>query len=127
MPESDIDLAVIELGTNDIKKTNLRTFRETYDRVLNRIQGSPQAKIICVGTWGFDGSTGSDPYDAAIESSCKAHGGVYVDLSRLFEDKTNIGPEGRDTWAGPADDFHPNDQGHGLIADALLDHLRAKR
>jgi acyl-CoA thioesterase-1 len=136
VPRKGIDLAVIELGTNDINSTELPEFKATYDKVLTDIQaGSPQVKIVCAGTWGFSGSNGSDPYDSVIEQTCKAHQGVYIDMTDLFEEtdendkevRPNVGPANRATWAGPSDDFHPNDVGHGKIASAIIERLRITR
>lgn len=119
---ADVDLAIVELGTNDVgEQTQLSDFDTQYGALLERIRSSsPEAAIICLGTW-----TGwGDDYDTLIERACVGHGGRYVALGGLFRDTTNRGPEGRETFLGAGDDFHPNDAGHRAIADAILAVLK---
>lgn len=125
IPESGVDLAIIELGTNDAGRTEIEVFKQQYTALLSKIQaGSPDAHIICAGAWGYSGSLGTDPYDREIESICRERGGRYVDLTNAFMEKGNYGPEGVPTWTGLSDNFHPNDQGHRKIADLLLERIR---
>jgi lysophospholipase L1-like esterase len=119
---SDVDLAIVELGTNDVgEHTPLHDFDAQYGALLDRIRvSSPEAAIVCLGTWtGWGGD-----YDQAIESACVGHSGRYVPLGGLFRDTANRGPEGRATFLGVGDDFHPNDLGHRAIADAILAVLK---
>ncbi len=119
---SDVDLAIVELGTNDVgEQTPLHDFDAQYGALLDRIRASsPEAAIVCLGTWtGWGGD-----YDRAIESACVGHSGRYVPLGSLFRDTANRGPEGRATFIGAGDDFHPNDLGHRAIADAILAVLK---
>lgn len=119
-PEEPMDLAVIELGTNDAGRTDLAMFESTYRGLLDELRAkAPEVKIICAGAWGLTGSKGTDPYDKVIDQVCREYQGVYVDLSELYAEPGNIGPEGRPTWVGPADAFHPNDAGHVKIAEIL--------
>lgn len=118
---SDVDLAIVELGTNDVgEQTPLSDFDAQYGALLDRIRASsPGAAIVCLGTWtGWGGD-----YDDLIERACDGHGGRYVALGDLFRDTANRGPEGRETFLGAGDDFHPNDAGHRAIADAILSVL----
>lgn len=125
IPGSGVDLAIIELGTNDAGRTEIGLFKQQYAALLSKIQaGSPDAHIICVGAWGFSGSLGTDPYDKEIETVCRERGGRYVDLTNAFMEKGNYGPEGVSTWTGLSDNFHPNDQGHRKIADLILERIR---
>ncbi|BAJ75713.1 lysophospholipase L1 [Microbacterium testaceum StLB037] len=119
---SDVDVAIIELGTNDVgEQTPLDDFDAQYGALLDRIRASsPDAAIVCLGTWtGWGGD-----YDRAIESACVDHEGRYVPLGGLFRDAANRGPEGRPTFLGTGDDFHPNDLGHRAIANAILAVLK---
>ncbi|MDF2666737.1 MAG: lysophospholipase [Microbacterium sp.] len=115
---ADLDLAVIELGTNDVGiPTPLADFEAQYADLVGRIRTtSPDAAIVCVGTWTVDGAA----YDQIIAGICTANAGRYVSLADLFATPEFHGPDGRDTFAGPGDDFHPNDAGHRAIADAVL-------
>ena len=118
------DLAIIELGTNDIQgKTDPAVFPGQYTALLKKVQAaSPKAALICMGTWGSAG-TDTDAYDAAIEKSCVAHGGKYIDLSLEFAKSGNRGPAGVNVWAGASDTFHPNNAGHARLAALVMDHL----
>lgn len=123
IPEN-LDLAIIELGTNDTAgKTTIEDFATQYDALLRTIKnGSPEVAIVCVGPWGAPG-TGTDPYDKAVEASCKTHGGQFVKISTVFGSTDNRTKKGEPSWLGPADDFHPNDIGHQKIADLILERI----
>lgn len=125
IPTSGIDLAIIELGTSDVGRTKTPIFRKQYDALLRKVKsGSPTANIICAGAWGYVGSIGTDPYDRIIKEVCETWGGRYIDLTDAFMEKGSYGPEGEDTWAGPSDNFHPNDKGHRKIADLILERIK---
>lgn len=117
----NLDLAVIELGTNDVGiPTPLDDFRDQYDLLVAKVRASsPTGAIICAGTWTSNGAA----YDDAIRASCEAAGGRYVALAPLFSAAGNRGPAGEATFLGDSDDFHPNDAGHRAIADLLLAQL----
>lgn len=118
----DLDLAVIELGTNDSgNQIPIAQFRDAYSKLLDKVQvGSPDVQIICAGIWeGAGGTPGGSPYDIAIRSMCAKAGGVFVSLRDAYTNPDTIGPSGKETWNGVTDDFHPNDKGHEMIADAI--------
>lgn len=82
IPESGVDLAIIELGTNDAGRTELPVFRQQYNDVLTRLKaGSPDVHIICAGAWGFPGKKTTVPYDKVINTVCEEHAGRYVGLT----------------------------------------------
>lgn len=119
---SEVEVAVIELGTNDVgMQTPLERFREQYEGLTRAIRTeSPEARMVCIGTW-----TGwGDSYDHVIEDACTAVDGAYIDAQPLFNDAANRGPAGRATFVGTGDDFHPNNAGHRAVADAVLAVLR---
>jgi lysophospholipase L1-like esterase len=112
-----LDLAVVELGTNDWNETPLNTFRNQYDALVERIRAaSPDAAIVCLGVW-RDNTNG---YDAEIQDSCLAANGIFVPIARLYRPTQNRGPAGVRVERGTSDDFHPNDRGHAVIANAVL-------
>ncbi|MEZ3155828.1 SGNH/GDSL hydrolase family protein [Microbacterium sp. BWR-S6Y] len=115
---SDVGVAVVELGTNDVGvPTPLADFEQQYASLLDRIRStSPKAGLLCLGTWTADGAA----YDEVIARSCAARAGVYVSLAEAFATADFHGPAGRETFAGAGDEFHPNDAGHRAIADAVL-------
>ncbi len=118
---SDVGVAVVELGTNDVGvPTPLPDFEQQYAALLERIRStSPRAGLVCLGTWTADGAS----YDEVIARTCGARGGVYVALADAFANPDLHGPAGRETFAGAGDEFHPNDAGHRAIADAVLSAL----
>lgn len=115
---TDLDLAVVELGTNDVgTKTPFGQFTNQYRELLAKITStSPGAALICAGTWQDAG----EGYDVVIEAECLAAGGRYVPLVHIFEANGTRGPAGTETPFGVSDTFHPNDSGHQQIADAIL-------
>ncbi|WP_158253849.1 SGNH/GDSL hydrolase family protein [Cryobacterium sp. N22] len=115
---ADLDLAVVELGTNDVgTKTPFDQFTSQYRDLLGKITTtSPGAALICTGTWQDAG----EAYDAVIEAECLTAGGRYVPLVDIFEADGTRGPAGTETPFGESDTFHPNDSGHQQIADAIL-------
>lgn len=120
---TQVDLAVIELGTNDVvEKTAIPRFRQTYGSLLERIRHeSPRVPLLCVGTWGSEGGfDGSDAYNAVIEHECSGRGGTFASLYGLYAVEANRGPAGRDVFGGTSDGFHPNDRGYRAIAELLL-------
>ena len=122
-----VDLAIIELGTNDVvEKTTIPQFRANYGSLLERIRHeSPGAPLLCVGTWGSEGGAdGSDAYNAVIDDECDDRGGTFASLYGLYPEEANRGPAGRDVFGGTSDNFHPNDRGYRAIADLLLGRIR---
>ena len=121
-PEN-LDLAIIELGTNDVPKTDLGAFRDQYAALITKIRTpSPGAALLCVGTWS-PGDAQTLPFNYAIKDACVKNGGQYVDVLDLYNAAGNHGAEGVKTWAGVSDTFHPNDAGHKAIADLILSRI----
>jgi acyl-CoA thioesterase-1 len=118
-----LDLAIVELGTNDTGgRTEIGLFEQQYNTLMAKIMDpSPNSGLVCVGTWGQPGpGTGTDAYDDVIEKVCTTFGGIYVDASDTFTNTENRGPAGLATWGGESDTFHPNDAGHRALADLVL-------
>ncbi|MCQ4119903.1 SGNH/GDSL hydrolase family protein [Rhodococcus tibetensis] len=115
-------LAVVELGTNDVNRTDLPTFETNYRNLLTSVRASsPDVEFLCAGTW-QDPKLG-EPYDLVIERLCLENGGAYVDLSSLFLGEGYRGPADLPKHGGISDNFHPNDFGYTAISDALLYRL----
>ncbi|QDH92303.1 hydrolase [Gordonia phage Spooky] len=119
-----LDLAVVELGTNDVgEKTPIPTFTRQYAELLDRIRtSSPNAAVLCLGVW--QDAVSATPYDRVIRTQCAMRRGQYIRLSGMFDKAANHGPAGRSTYNGTSDVFHPNDRGHKAIADTLLRNLQ---
>lgn len=129
IPDSGVDVAILELGTNDLgttepgSRTDIDLFRQQYEDLIAKVQRSAGVQVICVGVWQKSGPQISDPFDFEIERICEKRGGQYVDLTAAFETKDTFGPEDSPSWLGPSDNFHPNDKGHRLIADLILERI----
>jgi acyl-CoA thioesterase I len=123
VPEN-VDVAVVELGTNDVgKPTSLQNFTSEYVGLVAKIRtASPKGAIICAGTWTAHG----DAYDQIISDACTQAGGRYVPLVALYDTLSFHGPVGVSTWRGESDAFHPNDAGHQAIAGVLLAAIHLK-
>lgn len=122
---ADLDLAIVELGTNDVGKTPIDLFRTQYNDLLDKITSDGKTPLVCAGAWGKLGGDagGTDPYDNVISQACGERGGKFVDLSNDFSNSANRGPEGVPTWGGTSDEFHPNDTGHARIASRILERV----
>ena len=124
---AELDLAVVELGTNDLgNATPLSDFSTAYDSLLDRItNGSPGVALVCAGVWeGGGGGPEGPAYDRVVANLCDEHGGVFVSLRKLYQNPATIGPAGVPAFTGNSDMFHPNDAGHRAIADALLERIK---
>ncbi|HSP74682.1 MAG TPA: SGNH/GDSL hydrolase family protein [Cryobacterium sp.] len=125
----NLDLAVVELGTNDVvDQTEPDDFARSYRSLLQRVHTeSPGVPLLCVGTWGSaGGADGSDSYNAIIDEECARQGGAFASLYGLYPIAANRGPAGRDVFGGMSDRFHPNDTGYRAIADLLLDRISVR-
>jgi lysophospholipase L1-like esterase len=116
--EDPFDVVVLEVGANDVGKSSLREWRDGYTRLLDAVAAtSPDARVVCLGPWIAKGPT--QPYLAVVRRLCV--GQVVLGLGDLYGRPGLRGPAGTATWLGASDLFHPNDRGHGAIADRVLD------
>ncbi len=113
---SDVGVAVVELGTNDVGvptpladfDSSMRAFSIASDRRRRRPGCSASA------------------LDRRRRGLRRGHRALVrgprrrVRLARELRDAEFHGPAGRETFAGAGDEFHPNDAGHRAIADAVL-------
>jgi lysophospholipase L1-like esterase len=124
IPTNGIDLAILELGTNDAGRTDPAVFDQQYRALLQTIKaGSPQVQIICPSVWGSP-IPARIALNQKISKACLTDGAKYVDLMKIYAEGKTYGPAGVMTWAGPSDNFHPNDKGHQEIADALIARIK---
>lgn len=118
--DSGVDLAILQIGTNDFKKTPSGEFLDSYRQLMQKIRDtSPGAQFICVGAW----HEGVGRFDAGTGNVCRSFGGRFVGVAELYRKKELHSVAGTPTEFGLADDFHPNDAGHRAIADEILGAL----
>lgn len=117
------DLLVVEIGTHNVFVTDPDAFATEYQALLDNVSlTAPNAAVVCLGVWG--NADAAREYDTAIGAACRSVGGAFVPLFDIFDDSGTRGPEGRDTFLGAADAFHPNDDGHREIADRIIDRIK---
>jgi lysophospholipase L1-like esterase len=123
---TDIDVFVIEWGTNDRELPD--AYQANYHFVVQMLRAAnPNARIVCLRPW-QDSTNGYQPqYWQTIQAECSAWPAVTADLSELYLDSSLHGPGGGDTYRGPRDWFHPNDAGHAAIAQLILRQLTLVR
>ena len=124
---TDQQIIVVHLITNDfLHATPLDTYQHRLHEVLVALrERSPQARLVCLGTWEAPGSVNRDQvsletYDAVAEDRCGREHGAFVPLDGIFATPGSRGPRGLATPWGPTDGWHPNDVGAQEIADAVL-------
>lgn len=123
-------VVVVQLITNDfIDATPLISYQQNLTTLLDRLHAtSPQASLLCVGAWepSYAVNRVGIPvvaYDSIEKGACSGHGGHYLSPSPIFQHAAWRGPSGRLTAYGRADDFHPNNQGHLHLAEAIMAQL----
>ena len=121
-------LVVIELGSNDAPDpayapaTPVQEFERDYRSVVAAVlTANPDARIMLVGLWGQDDLRPT--YDGIIRRIAADTGASFVELGELADDPDLRGPAGRLTPLGVSDDYHPNDEGHGAIAQRLREAI----
>ena len=113
-------LVTIELGTNDVGfNTQPDSFAAEYDTIVSDVAAGG-ARVLCLGSW-----LPSAAFDDIIASACDRHGGTYVSLAGFYSVHAFHASNGGSSYLGPADWFHPGDQGHAAIAAAVLSALGA--
>jgi len=116
----NVNLMVVELGTNDMVHMTPTTFQTNYQSLISYLMaGSPNAQLVCLSPWraatdnfGYGTTPG---FEAVIQNICKeATNGtdLYVDLSGPYANKTYHNTTG--------ETFHPNNAGAQAIANAIV-------
>lgn len=113
-------LVTIELGTNDVGfNTQPDAFAAQYEAIVGGVS-APGVEVLCVASW-----LPSQNFDQIIESTCERHGGIYISLDGFYHVNGFHAADGGPSYLGPADWFHPGDEGHAAIAAAILSGLGA--
>lgn len=124
------DIVVVHVVTDDfLHGTPLPEYQARYRHLLGEVRAaSPHAQLLCLGDWSRIGAVdraghSSYAYDAIVHDACAAYQGTYVPLNQLYDVPGVRGPPGRPTPFGISDAFHPNDAGHSLISQTVIDGL----
>ncbi len=118
--DPDVDLAVVELGTNDVDASSKDMFEASYAALLDKIGSeSEDMPLLCLGVWYVD----DQGFDDIIRDECEARSGEFVNMNAMVRDDRNISQAGDEAYLGTADGFYPNDRGHKKIAKAILGQI----
>lgn len=124
-PDTDTNLVVLALGTNDVWKTEVPDFTAQYTGLVEKVRATaPNTAIMCLGVWA--NPDGARLYDPLVEAACEASGGAFVAIGDLYEPTENRGPAGVEAFGGVSDNFHPNDAGYAAIAKRVLASMRVQ-
>ena len=119
---TDLDVAVVEVGANDVGTSTVREYAEDVARLVDLVElDSPDVVTICLGPW--NDPVVSRRFDRAVQRVCDTDERRYVQVSDLYAADGMRGPVGTSTSYGPRDDFHPNDLAHAEIARRILSAL----
>lgn len=113
-PGTTYDVAVLEVGANDVGKTPVREWAVDYRELVVAAERGDPALVVCLGPW--NDAARSAPYDRVVGRICDGDGRVHAPLSDLYDDPALHGPVGAATDFGARDAFHPGDDGHAAIA-----------
>lgn len=121
------NLITFEYGTNDAGDnpvpTPITDFQKQIDEWVEKVTANNKPLIVFVTTWN-QGPRG-DEYDKIIINTAKKYNYPYVYIKDLYMNEKNKGPAGLDTWVGKSDTFHPNNQGHEAIAEAIFQTIKS--
>jgi acyl-CoA thioesterase I len=117
---TDADVAIVELGTNDVGTTPVDRFAQDYARLVREIrQANPKLPLVCLSPWDPSHAVNIEDYEGVVRSDC-TRPSVYVDITGIYDEPDSHAPKGTPSWNGAADGYHPGNLGHRRIAEAIL-------
>lgn len=124
IPGDTKTLVLGPMGTNDWwANVPLATFQSDFTTFWNTLKTKfPTASFVIVGAWGP--ATGTNGGGAAIadynNAMATVSGQAVLNVSDIYDNSAYHVAQGASTeWGGAASSFHPNDQGHALIAQRV--------
>jgi lysophospholipase L1-like esterase len=121
-PPAEADVVILELGTNDVNKTDIGAFGTSLSALVSKLAAT-KAVLVCVGTW--QAGAGTQVIDAQIMGTCQNAGGRFVTISDVRQNPLMVAAKGEPAYPTPADGAHPNNAGHAEIARRVLSRLGA--
>jgi len=123
-PGLNLDLAILEIGTNDyVKLTDVALFRTQYAAYLDALKASsPDVRFLCMGAWSAAQGKVQE-YDNVMKEECESREGKFMDLRSIAGYQPYRSVPGTLGWAGATDSGHPNDEGHAVITTEILNRL----
>lgn len=120
--KSKPDFVSIEFGTNDLNNENnvpVETFKSQLNELIDGIQEGrkEEVKFVLVTTWN-QGKKGLE-FDKAIKEVGDDRKIPVANIATIWNNSSTKGPEGRETFIGLSDNWHPNTKGHKLIAEKI--------
>jgi lysophospholipase L1-like esterase len=123
------DIVIVQIGANDVTHlTGPGTFREEYERLLDRVRGVGPELVIALGIPAFETTPRflqplralvgwrARRLDREVRGAAEAAGATYVDIAGVTADPFDEDP---DRYYA-ADEYHPSDAGYALWAAAVL-------
>lgn len=120
--EKNPDIVTIEYGTNDSDPNNgnveIEDFEANLNEMIDGLTDDDPPLIILVTTW--NQGEKAIPYDNVIKKVGEERNLPVVDISHIWARSDTKGPAGVETEKGESDNWHPNDLGMELIAEAIF-------
>lgn len=118
----------LQYGSNEanpILHGNPKELRNSLETIIKKLQNSPSHPYIFLFKVWRNDTTGK--YDRVITSVGHKHDLPVISLKKIYADRqVSSGPVGRHTFAGPADNWHPNNIAMKTIAQAAYKKTSGK-
>ncbi len=112
LSDPPVDLVILHTATHDLGRPVDAVTADTQ-AVIQQIQAQWGSQVLLLGTWG---THANNPLDVSLSALATTQGVTFVPLAPIYADPSLH--TGGDNW-------HPNDQGHATIAEAMLSALEA--
>lgn len=128
------NIVVIEIGLNDVSRgtLTLSDWKAEYSELIVGIQSTGAKVVLCTTFWAGLKKEHPDhhwylEYNQTIRDLAEQHNTVLADLWLATLDCSDcVSRVEQLSYFGPhyhGDNFHPNDQGHSLIAQTIINAL----
>lgn len=108
---SEPDVVFVSSAGNNLERNQVPGIRKTFQALREAL---PEARIYATSPYPVAFRDVHSEFGKAIKEEVEAVGGRYIELADPLDERPALTAK---------DGFHPNDQGHKLIAEAVLDSL----